>query len=299
MHDWRGADCRKTEGPWLRARKARWWPALATCFAVACFVGSLTAPAQAATFEFPSSFSTVVAGPGAPADQAGYFWSKARGDKVSQAFVGPLYVDHVALTVQPAQNVLSAGAEVDWTLAINGVDIGSFVVPSGTTAPILLERSFAPIAGPNYAIELRVTNEVGSGQGSITLASTGNPGAHVIDLANVVAPDTTLSGGPPATTTAKSTSFSFASSQSDVTGFQCSLDHTGFLPCTSPRSYSGLSLGAHTFEVSAVDTGGNADPTPASQQWTVKCKKGFRKGRRHGKPTCIKVHRKHRKHRHH
>ncbi len=36
-----------------------------------------------------------------------------------------------------------------------------------------------------------------------------------------------------------------------------------------PVSYTGLSQGAHTFQVRATDTAGNVDATPASRTWTV------------------------------
>lgn len=268
--------------------------------------GLLAARADAATFEFPSSSSSVVSAGGAPAGEVGYFWSAARGDKVSQGFAGPAYVDRAVLTVQPSTNVLAPGAEVDWTLSINGTDVGSFVVPTGTTAPIVLDRSFAPIAGPAYAVAIRVTNEVAGGSGSHTLASTGGAGLHSLDLSNTGAPDTRLLTGPNPLTTATSATFTFDSLQADVTGFQCSLDHASFVPCSSPRAYGSLSRGLHSFEVSAVDTGSNADPLPAAAQWTVvaphkalKCKKGFKKVKKHGKAVCKKKKKKkHHKGRH-
>ena len=40
-------------------------------------------------------------------------------------------------------------------------------------------------------------------------------------------------------------------------------------PCASPWPLSGLAAGPHTFEVTAIDAGGNADPSPATHTWTV------------------------------
>ena len=43
----------------------------------------------------------------------------------------------------------------------------------------------------------------------------------------------------------------------------------GYAACTSPKHYSGLSEGSHSFQVRATDGAGNTDPTPASYTWTV------------------------------
>ena len=74
-------------------------------------------------------------------------------------------------------------------------------------------------------------------------------------------PDTTITAGPSGTTTSTSASFSFSSSESGST-FECRLDGAAFTSCSSPRAYSGLSTGSHTFEVRAIDAAGNVDATP-------------------------------------
>jgi hypothetical protein len=56
---------------------------------------------------------------------------------------------------------------------------------------------------------------------------------------------------------------------SGVDHFLCSLDGSPFTVCTSPKTYTGLASGSHTFRVAAVDVAGNVDPTPASFTWQV------------------------------
>jgi hypothetical protein len=81
-------------------------------------------------------------------------------------------------------------------------------------------------------------------------------------------PDTTIQTGPSGTMSARSASFTFGATEAAST-FECSLDGAAFEACSSPRSYSGLTPGAHTFEVRALDAAGNRDASPASRTWTV------------------------------
>jgi hypothetical protein len=101
----------------------------------------------------------------------------------------------------------------------------------------------------------------------ITPGGTGTSSSSFTMVADTTPPDTMITSGPPPTTTASSASFQFTASEPST--FECSLDTDAFTACTSPASYSGLVPGVHTFRVRAIDTAGNADPTPAQQTWTV------------------------------
>ena len=46
-------------------------------------------------------------------------------------------------------------------------------------------------------------------------------------------------------------------------------DTTPFESCSSPRTYTSLSNGQHTFRVRAIDVAGNVDPTSASRAFTI------------------------------
>jgi parallel beta-helix repeat protein len=85
--------------------------------------------------------------------------------------------------------------------------------------------------------------------------------------ADTTPPNTTITSAPPATTTDLLATFAFTSSETG-SSFECSLDSTGFLPCSSPASFA-VAVGSHTFQVRAWDAAGNLDPTPASHSWTV------------------------------
>jgi len=83
-----------------------------------------------------------------------------------------------------------------------------------------------------------------------------------------VAPETTITSAPDATTNDTTPTFEFVADESDAT-FECRVDGAPFTPCASPHTSAPLADGAHVFEVRAVDAAGNLDPTPARHAFTV------------------------------
>ncbi len=92
--------------------------------------------------------------------------------------------------------------------------------------------------------------------------------ADGIDTTDTTPPDTTIDSGPSGSTSATTASFGFSATEPGST-FECRLDTATFTTCTSPRDYTNLTTGPHTFTVRATDPAGNTDPTPATRTWTV------------------------------
>ncbi|MCW2984052.1 MAG: hypothetical protein JWR63_1622, partial [Conexibacter sp.] len=71
-------------------------------------------------------------------------------------------------------------------------------------------------------------------------------------------------------TTSTNASFAFtgADNASAVT-FECKLDSGAYAVCTSPKAYTSVAVGSHTFSVRAKDAAGNVDASPATASWTV------------------------------
>jgi len=83
-------------------------------------------------------------------------------------------------------------------------------------------------------------------------------------------PQTTITGGPPALTRTRSPSASFALAASEGgSRLECRLDGGAFAACASPKTYTGLGPGVHSFAARAIDAAGNVDTSPASRTWTV------------------------------
>jgi PKD repeat protein len=110
---------------------------------------------------------------------------------------------------------------------------------------------------------------------SVTLTASNAGGSNTFTRANYIVvtgadttpPDTFIDSGPTGTTSSTSATFTFSASEPGT--FACALDGGGFVPCSSPRTYSALSATTHTFQVRATDTAANPDPTPATRTWTV------------------------------
>ena len=81
---------------------------------------------------------------------------------------------------------------------------------------------------------------------------------------DTVAPNTLVTP----TITGANASFSLSSTEAGST-FDCKLDAGAWAPCVSPKVYTALSEGAHTFDARATDQARNTDTTVATHTWSV------------------------------
>ena len=136
---------------------------------------------------------------------------------------------------------------------VNGSSVGS-----DTTAPYAITWNSTTLTDGQATLSARAVDSAGNSSTSA---------GRTVTIDNTP-PDTTITAGPAANSTSTSASFSFTASETGAS-FSCSLDGATATACTSPQNYSGLSAGNHTFTVTATDTAGNTDPTPATSTWTI------------------------------
>jgi hypothetical protein len=130
------------------------------------------------------------------------------------------------------------------------LDDGAF---SACTSP----KSYTGLAGA-HTFAVKAVDAAGNESG---VASRG----WTIDL--TPPPPPTLTSKPPTATA--STSASFAFTDDDATAsYLCRLDGAAFSACTSPKAYTGLAAGQHTFNVKARDPAGN-ESAPTPYGWTI------------------------------
>ena len=88
---------------------------------------------------------------------------------------------------------------------------------------------------------------------------------------DATAPETAIDSGPSGLSNDPNPSLGFSASEAGA-GFECRLDSSApadWRPCSSPQRYTNLPDGPHSFEVRAVDSAANADPSPATRSFTV------------------------------
>jgi DNA-binding beta-propeller fold protein YncE len=82
-------------------------------------------------------------------------------------------------------------------------------------------------------------------------------------------PNTRIRGGPARITRSRTASFRFTSTERR-SRFECKLDKRRWARCRSPKRYTGVKRGKHTFQVRAIDRAGNTDLSPAKRSWIRK-----------------------------
>ena len=88
-------------------------------------------------------------------------------------------------------------------------------------------------------------------------------------LVDTLAPVLVITGKPPAFTNMTVADFQFEGSDSGsmISDFKCAVDAMNPVTCTSPKNYTGLAEGQHSFEVTVTDNAGNA--ITKSADWYV------------------------------
>ncbi len=149
------------------------------------------------------------------------------------------------------------------------------LVPNGTNRYRMLLSSYRPLDGfPRLPLPegpMTIAFKAVVFRDRVNGAQPQTTGDLTVTL-DRVAPQTTIDEAP-ATDGFVGRDISVAFSGTDVTsgvaGFECRIDDEDFTPCTSRYERQGLSGGAHTFEVRAVDGAHRRDGSPATTSFTV------------------------------
>ncbi|MDQ3981816.1 MAG: hypothetical protein M3271_03940, partial [Actinomycetota bacterium] len=184
-----------------------------------------------------------------------------------------------------AGNLEGSPAQRSWSVDTTAPETTIVSGPSGTTTSSQATFTFTSEAGAEFACSLdgeafsackspKTYTGLAEGQHAFKVRATDALGnteatpAERVWTIDIGRPETTLDSGPSGTTGSTEATFAFSSNEAGST-FECSLDGGAFASCSSPKSYTGLAEGAHTFGVRATDLFGNVDTSPAERSWTI------------------------------
>jgi hypothetical protein len=130
----------------------------------------------------------------------------------------------------------------------------------GTLTVAFLATSATPPGTYTWAAELLIDDPT-----SPSFALSGSQPTVVVDG---TAPQVTITAKPSNPSNVTSPSFGFAANEASA--FECALDGSAFVPCSSPKVYTNPNLGngLHTFAVRAIDIAGNIGAS-VSYGWTI------------------------------
>lgn len=185
----------------------------------------------------------------------------------------------------------SAPVSTGWTIDVTPPTLTLTATPDAVTNSLVSVTSFSATDSGGGAVAgflCRVDNGsfssclspfsqvLGSGSHTIQVKAVDTAGntsgaqsySWIIDT---VAPTSSFTSHPASLTNATTAVFAFSATDTgggSVASYRCSLDGATFASCTSPASLSGLTAGAHTYAIKAVDTAGNTG-TAVSFNWTI------------------------------
>jgi hypothetical protein len=122
--------------------------------------------------------------------------------------------------------------------------------------------TFLQIAEGIHTFEVRARDAAGN------LNPTPATYSWLVDLTTPEPSAVRITATPVNPTTQTTATFTFSAADAS-SSLECSLDGVAFSPCASPKTYSVLAEGSHTFKVQARDAAGNLDPTPAAYSWLI------------------------------
>ncbi len=122
------------------------------------------------------------------------------------------------------------------------------------------------IGGVPYCYQVSASNLAGESTATAPICVTA---PEIIVRPSGPPPPPTITGQPTNGTTSTTARFTFTDSKLGVQ-FDCQLDRGPFTACASPKVYTGLRIGKHTFRLIALTSGRQSDP--ATYTWTVAAK---------------------------
>ena len=164
---------------------------------------------------------------------------------------------NTSITSQPADPTNATGAS--FAFSSEGGATFEVRLDGGAWIPSASPKVYSGLAEGSHTFQVRATDQAGNPD------PTPDTFTWTVDS---TAPNTNITSQPADPTNATGASFVFNSSEAG-SSFEVRLDGGTWSASASPKTYSGLTEGSHSFQVRATDPAGNQDATQASYTWTI------------------------------
>ncbi len=229
------------------------------CSDASCTAGPTSGPLPA------TNGATLGWSPAGPLVDGTYYWDAQAQDgaglasawTASRSFVMDTVAPTTSLSSSPPANSNAASGTFSFNASepVTGYQCRVDGAPfAGCASPY----SYGPLADGPHTFDVKATADLAGNAGTTT---------NYAWATDTVPPNTSITSNPSSLSNDPNPSFTFTGSEPGST-FECSLDGA-FTSCATPKSYSGVADGPHTFQVRAVDPSGNVDPSPALYAWTI------------------------------
>jgi hypothetical protein len=204
--------------------------------------------------------------------QTSYTWTvdlvKPTLTAINRAGASPTNAGSVSWTVtfsEPVSGVTTSNFATATTLS--GTSVTGVSPSTGSATSFTVTASTGTGTPTGTTLGLNLANGTGIKDAAQNpLATTSFTGqTYVIDKTPPTAVPT-ITSGPSALVNSSTATFAFTSTEP---AFACKLDSGVTASCTSPKSYTALSDGNHSFSVYSVDAAGNVGTTGATRAWTI------------------------------
>ena len=158
--------------------------------------------------------------------------------------------------------------ELEFECLLDGVLVGSCSSVLGDPAlgilPVPWEVEVLEGAYGKHTVAIRAIDEMGNVDPT--------PATRTWTYVDINSPDTSIELAPEEETEGTIAIFEFTGE--DINGnvlfdFECSLDGEDFLPCSTPHTVEGLTVGPHNFQVRSISPSGVVDSTPELVEWLI------------------------------
>lgn len=195
----------------------------------------------------------VFSAPGTPGIDAG-------GDPPPAVDAGEPAPPDTAITVKPPAADNSTTVSFEFTSTASDATFECALDSAGFSA-CQTPASFGGLIDGAHVFRVRAVDSAGRADPS--------PAEYTWTI-DTSTPDTVISSSPGSLVNGTSAQFAFSSPNAGAGAtYECLLDTGSFASCSSPRLYSSLGEGSHTFKVRVRNATGTYDPTPAVRFWTI------------------------------